>query len=105
MVHLPPVSDLALELEAIAALVRRLRPDWRDAEAFYEMRSEVIRRLMKLSYRVRSVPIPVPRVTMPLRPPQSALRAAAEPAAPTPPAPRAASTPRHSMRTGRFRRH
>ena len=29
------------ELAKLASEVRRLRPDWRDAEAFYEQRSEI----------------------------------------------------------------
>jgi hypothetical protein len=32
----------ARELETLAETVRRLRPDWRNAEQFYEARSEVV---------------------------------------------------------------
>ena len=43
-----PVSP-ARELEDLAQYVRRLRPDWRDAQAFYEARSEVIGGLKRLA--------------------------------------------------------
>ncbi len=36
------MSDAADLLERAAAHVRRLRPDWRDAAAFYEQRSEAL---------------------------------------------------------------
>jgi hypothetical protein len=74
LTYLPPVSDLALELVAIASLVRRLRPDWRDAEAFYELRSEVTGRLLKLSHRRRNVPLPVACARLPAPPSLSTLK-------------------------------
>jgi hypothetical protein len=76
----------AAELEALAAQVRQLRPDWRSAEDFYERRSEIIGGLRKLSRRLagRSMPAPVP---MPQRPrPVLIDRATTRHAAPTPPA-------------------
>jgi hypothetical protein len=42
----------AAELARLAGLVRRLRPDWRDAEGFYELRSEVAGGLAALSRRL-----------------------------------------------------
>ena len=62
------------ELAKLASEVRRLRPDWRDAEAFYEQRSEICGALMRLSrgfarepVSVRSpVQVPKPQVTAPV---------------------------------------
>jgi hypothetical protein len=46
-------------LAGIAAMVRRLRPDWRDAEAFYELRSEIVGALLRLARQPAQVPTPV----------------------------------------------
>jgi hypothetical protein len=62
------------ELAKLAAEVRRLRPDWRDAEAFYEQRSEICGALMRLARRFAHEPVPVrspvqvpkPQVTAPV---------------------------------------
>jgi hypothetical protein len=40
------------ELAALAGMVRRLRPDWRDAEGFYELRSEITGSLTRLARRL-----------------------------------------------------
>jgi hypothetical protein len=40
-------------------LVRRLRPDWRDSEGFYELRSEVTGGLTALGRRLGYAPPPV----------------------------------------------
>jgi hypothetical protein len=68
----PSAAD---ELAALAGQVRRLRPDWRDAEAFYEARSEITGALMRLSRRLALQPVPplrplrpVPVRVVPLRP-------------------------------------
>jgi hypothetical protein len=49
MTATPTAAD---ELVALAAQVRRLRPDWRDAEGFYELRSEISGALMRISRRL-----------------------------------------------------
>jgi hypothetical protein len=43
------VTSTADALLELAAMVRRLRPDWRDAERFYELRSEITGRLTRLA--------------------------------------------------------
>ena len=54
------------ELAKLASEVRRLRPDWRDAEAFYEQRSEIYGALMRLSRMFARQPLfPRPRVVEP----------------------------------------
>src|SRR5690242_20162536 len=54
------------ELAKLASEVRRLRPDWRDAEAFYEQRSEISGALMRLSRKFASQPLFArPRVVEP----------------------------------------
>jgi hypothetical protein len=55
-------------LANLAAAVGRLRPDWRDAEAFYELRSEIMASLRRLAHQL-AVTGPAPR-TLPLRIPQ-----------------------------------
>jgi hypothetical protein len=40
------------QLDDLATMVCRLRPDWRDAEAFYETRSEIAGALLRLSRRL-----------------------------------------------------
>ena len=70
-------------------MVRRLRPDWRDAERFYELRSEITGRLTRLA-RVQPGYAPLarsPRPTaLPVRPLPTALGpyAAARPLRPAP---------------------
>lgn len=57
-----PDPTPADELETLAAQVRRLRPDWRDAEGFYELRSEIAGSLMRLSRRLgHRLPSPATR--------------------------------------------
>lgn len=48
---------------------RRLRPDWRDAEGFYELRSEITGALMRLARRLngKAMPASVRIAAMPLR--------------------------------------
>jgi hypothetical protein len=43
------VTSTADALLELAAMLRRLRPDWRDAERFYELRSEITGRLTRLA--------------------------------------------------------
>jgi hypothetical protein len=67
----PMNSDPQTELARLAAMVRQLRPSFRDAEGFYELRSEVTGGLMALSRRLgvpAPVPMPSPRVTAPVTP-------------------------------------
>jgi hypothetical protein len=60
----PPDPEPSDELEALAALVRRLRPDWRDSEGFYELRSEITGALTRLSRRLSGRPAAAPmRIT------------------------------------------
>ena len=47
------------ELHRLVGLVQRLRPDWRDAEAFYELRSEAIGGLRRLAAGKPTPPPPV----------------------------------------------
>ena len=105
MLTRPPDPAPAAELEALAGEVRRLRPDWRDAEGFYEARSEIAGALMRLSRRLagRSMPapMPIPR-PMPVRavavavppPPKLVAPSAMRPIA-APPRPRRTTTRRH----------
>jgi hypothetical protein len=53
------------ELADIATMVRRLRPDWRNAESFYELRSEIIGALMRLARPPPPIPL---RPALPARP-------------------------------------
>jgi hypothetical protein len=46
-------EDPGSELEAVAHLIQRLRPDWKSGEEFYALRSEAIGRLRTLA-RVRN---------------------------------------------------
>jgi hypothetical protein len=62
MTTTPTAAD---ELADIARAVRRLRPDWRDAEAFYELRSEIAGALMRLARRLNGHAY----ATLPARPP------------------------------------
>jgi hypothetical protein len=89
---MPDDPTPASELETLAAAVRRLRPDWRDAEAFYEARSEIAGSLLRLSRRLTGR-APAPRAiaaTLPPRPrvvaPPPAPRILAAPRPPAPPA-------------------
>jgi hypothetical protein len=61
-----PDPTPADELEVLAAEVRRLRPDGRNPEPFYEARSEIAGALMRLSRRLAGRPMPIP---IPLRRP------------------------------------
>ncbi len=61
------------ELAKLATEVRRLRPDWRDAEAFYEQRSEICGALMRLSRRFAREPVSV-RSQVPVPQPQPQLQ-------------------------------
>jgi hypothetical protein len=57
----------ATELDRVAALVRRLRPDWRNSEDFYELRSEALGALTALGRRLGVlVPLPVPPTPRPV---------------------------------------
>jgi hypothetical protein len=94
-----PDPTPAAELERIAGEVRRLRPDWRDAEAFYETRSEIAGALMRLARRLagRAMPAPMP---IPLHRPVVVRAVAARIPAPVivaapPSAPRRLVRPRH----------
>jgi hypothetical protein len=58
------MTDTA-ELHRLVALVARLRPDWRDPEEFYEVRSEVMGGLRRLAVRLNRPALP----SAPLRPP------------------------------------
>jgi hypothetical protein len=58
-------------LRRLAHAVRRLRPDWRNAEGFYEARSEIAHALAQLAYRLRPLgvapavtPTPKPRIVL-----------------------------------------
>jgi hypothetical protein len=63
-----PVPDPQEELADIARLIGRLRPDWRDAEAFYTLRSEAIGRLRVLARAPAGRwPPPVSRPTVSVR--------------------------------------
>src|SRR3974377_1670988 len=71
-------DTLTTELDRLAAMVRRLRPDWRDAEAFYALRSEVSGGVggcgvsggwAALGRRLHTVPPPVTRPVTPAPPP------------------------------------
>jgi hypothetical protein len=75
-------NDAAAELLALASAVARLRPDWRNGEAFYEARSEIIAVLRRLA---RTLVLPPPRPAPP--------RLAAIPLRTTPP--RRILTPAH----------
>jgi hypothetical protein len=59
------------ELTRLATLVRRMRPDWRDAEGFYEIRSEVAGALAALGRRL-GAPAPT-RVALNVTPPKPRL--------------------------------
>jgi hypothetical protein len=68
-------GDLAGELERLAEAISRLRPDWRDASAFYERRSDIVGALRALSRNppatrvvTRFVQIPVPAPAQPSSP-------------------------------------
>jgi hypothetical protein len=60
----PSAAD---ELLGLAAAVRRLRPDWRDAEAFYELRSEVVAAITRIARRLNGHHWPAP-AARPIRP-------------------------------------
>jgi hypothetical protein len=64
-----PPDPTPAELADLAVMVRRLRPDWRDAEDFYELRSEITGALMRLARRLngKALPAPVRVAAMPLR--------------------------------------
>jgi hypothetical protein len=49
-------------LEAVRGLLHRLRPDWRDAEAFYELRSEATGALTRLLRQAARDPRPLTRM-------------------------------------------
>jgi hypothetical protein len=66
MTRLDAMTNDTAELLRIAAMVRRLNPNWRDAEGFYELRSEVVGGLNRLVHRLDR---PVPAAPVPLRPP------------------------------------
>ena len=103
-----PDPTPADELEQLAAQVRRLRPDGRNPEPFYELRSEIAGALMRLSRRLsgRSMPAPMPlRITPPLRP-RWTPPAPPPPQLPAPPPltpPCAALAPRRGRSTRRHR--
>jgi hypothetical protein len=48
-------------LEVVRALIHRLRPDWRNAEAFYELRSEATGALTRLIRLAARSPRPLTR--------------------------------------------
>jgi hypothetical protein len=71
MLVLTPVTNVetpVAELDRLAAMVRRLRPDGRNPEPFYELRSEISGALTALSRRLvapgitRPAPVPPPRL-------------------------------------------
>jgi hypothetical protein len=59
----------AAELHRLAGLVRQLRPSFRDAEGFYELRSEISGGLNALGRRLGTSTVPVMPVPPPSRPP------------------------------------
>ncbi len=60
--------SVAAELHEIAQAVGRLRPDWRDAEQFYEQRSEIIGALRRLARNGHALaPAPLSRPAPPPR--------------------------------------
>jgi hypothetical protein len=101
-------ADTATRLEALAAAVARLRPDWRDAEAFYEARSEIVGTLRALARslamsRLENIapagPMPRATVALPIAPAPRVV-ASASAAAPAP----ATAPPRPRARRHRFPR-
>jgi hypothetical protein len=108
---------LAEELHRLVGLVRRLNPNWRDAEAFYELRSEVTGGLTRLVRRLslrpdlRSLQIRPPALPLKIRPaapPQKPLQTVqAIPRIQTPPRLRPAIAPRmaRQKRSVAGRRH
>jgi hypothetical protein len=105
-------SDPPTTADALAALVRRLRPDWRDAERFYEARSEIAAGIMRISRRLgwREAQ-PLHRAPLPLRTAAPARRAGPHtPPAPSPrpspaPVPLPAPAPVQRRPRARLRRH
>jgi hypothetical protein len=93
MLETAPDPTPADELAELAGMVRRLRPDWRDSESFYELRSEIAGALMRLSRRLAHTPLrPLPRPLLrpvPARVVRPILRIAPSPppAPPSPPSP------------------
>lgn len=79
MKHAPVLTNAA-ELHELAVLVNRLRPDWRDGEAFYELRSEIAGRLRELSRTLG--PLPDPARSRPCVLPPKAVRPPAGPRVP-----------------------
>jgi hypothetical protein len=68
-----PADTQAAELDRLAHLVRRLRPDGRNPEPFYEARSEAVAGLVALSRRLGYAPLPAaPRPAPPVAPPITA---------------------------------
>jgi hypothetical protein len=106
---MPPPASPSRELEDLAQAVRRLRPDWRNAEAFYEARSEVVGGLKRLARVLDGLsPEPPPPATvLPFRPPPPARTPVQPPpAAPAPSpvqAPAAALAPRPVVKATRYR--
>jgi hypothetical protein len=105
---------LTEELHRLITLVGRLRPDWRNAEAFYELRSEVTGALTSLARRFSyrpTLPIRVPALPLritPVAPPQKPLQAVmTSPRIQTPPRLRPAIAPRvaRQKRSTAGRRH
>jgi hypothetical protein len=79
------------ELEELVQQVRRLRPEWRDADSFYERRSEIAGALLRLSRRLVGKAMPAPPAPMRPHPVAAVVRCGARVvvAAPPPARPRA----------------
>jgi hypothetical protein len=102
-------DDTASRLQALAAAVARLRPDWRDAERFYEARSEIIAALRALARSPQLTRVVVRFVAAPPLPVQATHRPPPElPAARVPPplpaAQRAPTRPHRPARRHRIPR-
>jgi hypothetical protein len=79
-------DSLGEELTEIRTLVGQLRPDWRNAEAFYELRSEATGAISRIIKRVNGTPLAALRspLAAPLPAPLSlAERVFGPPAAPS----------------------
>jgi hypothetical protein len=67
-----------MDIQRVVHAIHRLRPDWRDAAAFYELRSECTGELLRIMRRLDREAIGVaampPAVTAPVASPQRPVR-------------------------------